>query len=333
MTTVQPEAQRKVVVITGASSGLGRATALLLSRRGYRLALAARRKEELERTAVQCRALGGEAIVVPTDVTIEAEVDDLARVTLATYGAIDAWINNAGVTLFALLSEGSAEAHQRVIETNLYGAMYGARAIVPYFKERGRGVLVNVGSILSKVGQPFVPSYSMSKFALRGMTEALRAEVAEHPGVHVCSLFPYTIDTPHFQEGANERGEHARAMPPIQDPETVARALADLVDHPRDEVHVPKIAVLGLALRGLFPHTTDRMLLRALRRWHFDGKPEAPNDGNLHESIGRGAVRGTRRPQVSTPAFIAWVLKDFVVMQAETVAQWARTWFRLPVKG
>ena len=80
------------------------------------------------------------------------------------------------------------------------------------------------------------------------------------------------------------------------------RALADLVDHPRDEVHVPKIAVLGLALRGLFPHTTDRMLLRALRRWHFDGKPEARNDGNLHESIGLGAVRGTRRPQVSTPA-------------------------------
>lgn len=310
--------REKVVVVTGASSGIGRAAAVRFGREGARVVLAARRRSELEDTARLCRDAGGTVLVIPTDVTREADVQNLVRETLAVFGRIDVWVNNAGVTLFALLSEAPFEEHRRVIETNVFGPMFGARAVVPLFKQQGHGVMINVGSVLSKVGQPFVPSYVISKFALRGLTEALRAEVAEHPDIHICGFYPYAVDTPHFQEGGNVRGKKARAMPPTQSPEKVARAIVDLAARPRRERHVPRVAVFGLALHWLFPRTTERLLLRSLARWHFDERPQPRTEGNLRTPIEHdGAVHGRRPARLSTPAFIAWVLGELVKMPFE----------------
>lgn len=310
--------REKVVVVTGASSGIGRAAAVRFARERARVVLAARRKDDLEETARQCREAGGEALVVVTDVTREADVQNLVRETLAAFGRIDVWVNNAGVTLFALLSEAPFEEHQRVIETNVFGPMFGARAVVPLFKEQKHGVMINVGSVLSKVGQPFVPSYVISKFALRGMTEALRAECAEHPGIHICGFYPYAVDTPHFEAGANERGRRARAMPPTQSPEKVADALVALAARPRRERHVPRSAVLGLMLHALMPRTTERLLLRALARWHFDERPQQVTEGNLRAPIDdEGSVHGRRQPRLSAAAFFAWTFQELVRMQVE----------------
>jgi NAD(P)-dependent dehydrogenase (short-subunit alcohol dehydrogenase family) len=208
-----------VVVVTGASSGLGRASAVELARRGANVVVSARRQAALEETAALCRAQGSDARVVVADVTDEGAVGELARRALDINGSIDAWVNNAGVTSFGPLEDTPLDEHRRVIETNLWGSIHGARAIVPIFKRQGRGVLINVGSILSKVGQPFVPSYVISKFALRGLSDALRAELAAHPRIHVCTLLPYAIDTPHFQSAANLIGRQPFAMPPVQSPE------------------------------------------------------------------------------------------------------------------
>lgn len=313
-------------MITGASSGLGREAAVQFAREGALLVLAARRAEDLEETARLCREAGAEAHVQVTDVTREDEVQRLVKATMQRHGRIDVFVNNAGVTLFALLEDAPFAEHQRVIETNVYGAMFGARAVVPIFKTQKHGILINVGSVLSKVGQPFVPSYVISKFALRGMSEALRAELAELPDVHVCTLIPYAIDTPHFQAGANERGRPARAMPPTQSPEKVARALVELAIKPQREVHVPKIAVLGLALHWAIPRTTERLLLRALNRWHFDDQAEATGAGNLYKpnEQNAGAVHGDRGPQVSTPVFALWTLRELVKIEAETLTRWLR---------
>ena len=318
----------KVVVITGASSGLGRAAAIELGRHGCRVVLAARGEVELRETARLCVQAGGTATVVRTDVTVATDVQNLARLALDTYGEIDVWVNNAGVTLFGLLSDASFEDHERVIRTNLFGAIHGARVILPYFKTRGRGIVINVCSVLAEVGQPFVPSYVISKFGLRGMSEALRVEVAEHPEVHVCTLMPYTIDTPHFESGANFVGKQSRALPPIQSPEKVARALVDLMARPRRELHVPKIAALGVALHWLAPRTAERVLLRALRRFHFDVHAEAPTTGNVKAPIAAKAatVHGHRRPLVSTLGFAAWVAADFVKMELESVSRLVRRW-------
>jgi NAD(P)-dependent dehydrogenase (short-subunit alcohol dehydrogenase family) len=301
----------KVVVVTGASSGLGRAAAMEFARRGGTLVLAARRADALEDTARRCRAVGGDAIVVPTDVTIEADVANLARTALARFGRIDVWVNNAGVTLFALLEEAPFDEHRRVIETNLFGAILAARAVVPIFRRQGRGVLINVGSILSKIGQPYVPSYVISKFGLRGLTEALRAELADRPGIHVCTLMPYAIDTPHFESGANRVGRRAHSMPPVQTPEHVARALVDLAERPRRERHVPRVAVAGLALHALLPRTVERLILHILSTWHFGGGGEPCTEGNLYAADARpGHVRGVRPPRLGMPELAVWIARN-----------------------
>lgn len=304
-----------VVVVTGASSGLGRATAVEFAKRGCTLVLAARREEALEETARLCRAAGGEALSVVTDVTSEADVHGLAATTLARFGRVDVWVNNAGVTLFGFLEDGPFEQHRRVIETNLFGSMHGARAAVPIFRKQGQGVLINVGSVLSKIGQAFVPSYVISKFALRGLSEALRVELADEPGIHVCSIYPYAIDTPHFQEGANLVGRDSRAMAPMQSPERVARAIVSLAARPRRERHVPRSAVLGLALHKVMPRTVELILLRALRKWHLGNTPEPAKLGNLY-APGEDAptVHGKRPPLVSTPHLFAWAARQFATL-------------------
>jgi len=229
------------------------------------------------------------------------------------------------VALFAPLTQGPFELHQRVIETNLFGAMFGARAVIPVFRRQRQGVLINVGSVLSKVGQPFVPSYVISKFGLRGLSESLRAELADEPDIHVCTLFPYAIDTPHFQTAANETGRDPRAMPPAQSPEKVARALVALAEHPHRERHVPRIAAAGVLLHELFPHTTEQLLLHALRRWHFSGGGQGSSVGDLYSApSGQREVHGARPPQLSTVSFALWSARELLKLKGQGVARRAR---------
>jgi NADP-dependent 3-hydroxy acid dehydrogenase YdfG len=149
--------QGQVVVITGASSGIGRAAALQFAAAGSRLVLAARRATALEEVAVACRRRGASARVVITDVTREADLQRLVDETLAQWRRIDVWINNAGTTLFARLEDGDFLEHRQVLETNLIGPMFAARLVVPIFRRQRAGTLINIGSVLSQVGQPFVP--------------------------------------------------------------------------------------------------------------------------------------------------------------------------------
>lgn len=309
------------MVLTGASSGIGRAAAVELGRQGASVVLAARREDALEETARLCREAGGRALIVPTDVTHEDAVIALAEAALAAHGRIDVWINNAGVTLYDRLADGPFEAHRRVIETNLFGAMHGARAVIPVFRRQHHGMLINVGSVLSQIGQAFVPSYTISKFGLHGVSEALRVELADEPDIHICTLLPYAVDTQHFETAANHLGRAPRAMPPTQSPEKVASALVALIKRPQRTRYVPRIAALGVALHALAPRTTERLLLAALERWHFDQRDQPDTEGNLYAPAAEtAATHGDRPPQIGTAAFFAW-LAARLVRQVATPAR------------
>jgi NAD(P)-dependent dehydrogenase (short-subunit alcohol dehydrogenase family) len=308
----------KVVVITGASSGLGRAAALELARRGSVLVLAARRTEALAETVEQCRTLGARAVAQPTDVRREEDVAALAEAALRQTGSLDVWVNNAGVTCFAPLDSERFDEHREVLDTNLYGAIYSARAVLPIFRRQRHGTLINVGSVLSKIGQPFVPSYVISKFGLHGLTETLRAATVELPGVHVCSFLPYAMDTEHFEHGANQLRRPAFPMSPLQSPEKAARALVRLIEQPRRQLLVPRSAALGLALHYLAPDSTERVIHDLLKKWHFGSEPQPSTSGNVHAPADEhGAVHGTRQPRAGTLPVFLYAARRFAQLQLQ----------------
>ena len=319
--------ENKVVVITGATSGLGRATALEFAKRGCHLVLGARRQTALEEIALECRALGAEAVPCNADITREDDVGRLLKCALDVDGRIDVWVNNAGVTLFARLDQAPFEEHRRVIETNVIGSMLCARAVLPVFRRQEHGVLVNVGSVLSQVGQPFVPSYVISKFAIRGLSETLRMDLAEFPNIHVCTLLPYAIDTQHFEAGANFVGRPAHPMQPIQTPEAVAKALVRLAMRPERERHVPRWITLGYAVRALLPRFTERLMLRLLSRWHFDPRLQPPTSGNLFQpGQSAGSVHGRRGPLTTKKELFVGAAAEFAALAGETIAKAGRRW-------
>jgi NAD(P)-dependent dehydrogenase (short-subunit alcohol dehydrogenase family) len=322
----------RVVVVTGASSGLGKAIALEFARRGSSLVLGARRTDALEATARQCEAVGGNALAVATDVTREPDVAALAAAALEAWGRIDVWINNAGATLFALLEQAPFEQHQRVIETNLFGPMLGARAALPVFRRQHCGVLINIGSVVSEIGQAYVPSYTISKFGVHGLSEALRVAVADEPDIHVCTVLPYVIDTPHFEAAANQIGQVPRALPPMMSPERVARAIARLADHPRRRLVVPRIAALGFVLHAIWPRTLERLLLDTLRTWHLSDLREPLTTGNLFAPVqATTTTHGNRPPLIGAGRLLGWLARRLVRIELEAMrraGRRARGWLR-----
>ncbi|SFB88263.1 SDR family NAD(P)-dependent oxidoreductase [Streptomyces aidingensis] len=245
-------ARDAVVVVTGASSGIGRATAVAFARRGARPVLAARREEALWETARECAGRrgardGGRILVLPTDVTDPGAVRDLVRRTVAHFGRIDVWVNCAAVVAFGRLDDVPAADDRRVLEVNVLGTVHAARAVLPVLRAQGHGTLINVSSVVAVAGQPFAHSYAMSKAAVRTLGAGLRQELwlaGEH-GISVCTVLPSSIDTPIFTQGANYTGHRIRPVPPVYPPERVARAVVELARSPRPEI------VVGGAGRGL----------------------------------------------------------------------------------
>jgi short-subunit dehydrogenase len=271
-------------VITGASSGIGRATALAFAREGANLVLAARREAVLAELADACDALGGYALAVRTDVTDSASVAHLAQSAAAHFDGIDVWVNNAGVGAVGEFTDVPIRTHARVIETNLIAYLHGAHAVLPYFKRQRRGVLINTVSLGGWVASPYAVAYSASKFGLRGFSEALRAELNSWRDIHVCDVFPAFTDTPGFQHGANYFGREIKPMPPVYPAEDVARAIVSLAKRPRAAVTVGFAAHLARIGHALFGDRTSRLMGRYIRRYMEQARPAPIGDGSLFES-------------------------------------------------
>jgi short-subunit dehydrogenase len=283
-----------VVVITGASSGIGRAASRAFAQAGANVVLAARRKESLEEVAGECRSFGVQALALPTDTTDESRVRNLANSAISRFGHVDVWVNNAGVMAYGRAEDIPARVLRRVFETNVFGYFYGAQAILPHFKKRRRGILINVTSMVSKAGIAYMSPYVASKFALTGWSDCLRQELMleETTEIHVCSVLPASIDTPLFQHAANYTGRQPKPVDPVYDPWEVAEAIVGCVEKPQREVYVGRIGPLTAFNRTMAPSIHDRVAANLAEHNQLQDSPALATEGNLFEPKEPASIEG-----------------------------------------
>lgn len=254
--------QNQVIVITGASSGIGLVTARMAAQRGAKLVLAARNEEALSQLAQEIRSKGGQAIYVVADVGQEEDVNYIADAAIAEFGGFDTWVNNSGVSIFGYCQEVTIPDMKRMFDTNFWGVVYGSRAAVKHFEERkSKGALINVGSFLGDRVAPVQSTYSASKHALHGWTDALRMELEyEKSPVSVTLIHPGRIDTPYNEHARNYMPKQPAHRGMIYPPEAVAEAILYSAEHPKRDMFVgfqsKALAVLG----ALAPRLTDKLM-------------------------------------------------------------------------
>ena len=271
----------KRVVITGASSGIGAATAQAFANQGARIVLAARNREALERIGETCRGAGAEVLIVPTDVTDGSAVAELAARARDWLGTIDLWFSNVGIGVVGKFHEVPLADHRRVIEANLIGHLNDAYAVLPIFLEQNRGTFVNMISVGGLLPAPWAAAYTASKFGLRGLSQALRGELSGHADIHICDVYPTFVDTPAIRHAGNHTGGETSVPPGVLDPRSVARAVVRLADHPR---HTTAIGAPALAMKlaqFLTPDLSATLMNRFMSRYFRKADPAPATSGNL----------------------------------------------------
>ncbi|WIV54270.1 SDR family oxidoreductase [Amycolatopsis nalaikhensis] len=315
-------ADQQVVVVTGASGGIGRAVARAFGARQARVALVARGERGLKAAADEVRAAGGTALVLPTDVADAAQVDAAAERAEREVGPIDVWVNVAFTSVFARFDDIRPDEFRRVTEVSYLGYVYGTMAALRRMKPRDRGTVVQVGSALAYRGIPLQSAYCGAKHAIQGFNESLRCELlAEHSGVHVTMVQMPAVNTPQFSWVLSRLPRHAQPVPPIYQPEVAARAVLHAADHPRRrEYWVGGSTVGTLAANAVAPGLLDRYLAKTGMKSQQTDQPKparqpanlwAPADGPSGHDFGAHGEFDRR----STPrSFQTWASRHHGVV-------------------
>lgn len=284
------------IVITGASSGIGAATAIAFAEQGARLVLGARGETGLEDIARRCREAGGSAEVRVVDVTDATAVAAFASQARETLGSIDLWFSCVGVGVLGKYQDVPIADHTRVIEANLTGHMNDAHAVLPIFLAQDRGIWVNMISVGGFFATPYAAAYSASKFGLRGFSEALRGEVSKHPHIHVCDVYPTFVDTPGIDHAGNYTGARLSLPPGALAPETVAKAVVRLARRPRNTTVVGAPAIALKLGQFAAPNLGAAMMNGFMDIWSDKADPGADTSGALFDApTGVSGVDGERR--------------------------------------
>jgi NAD(P)-dependent dehydrogenase (short-subunit alcohol dehydrogenase family) len=302
----------QVVVVVGASSGIGRAGALAFARRGARVVCAARGLQALDTLVDEITSAGGDAVSVPADVTDAAAVRALAVTAEDRYGRIDTWVNAAAVGVWGRVEEITAEEFDRVMRVNFLGHVHGIHAALPALRRAGGGGIIGISSVEGVRAVPLHAPYTASKWALRALYDTLRMELAQDgEPIAVSTILPAAIDTPFFEHARSKLGAMPKPPPPVYAPELVADAIVHTAEHPRREVPVGGAAVGFVAGQRLSPALTDALM--SIRRFGVrESMAERPDDGrdNLDEPMDEpGQVHGSYPGRVLQRSPITQVLR------------------------
>jgi short-subunit dehydrogenase len=294
-TNKQRPLAEQVVVITGASSGIGRETAELLAERGASVVVAARNETALDTLVTEIEGRGGRAERVVADVADPAQVELIGERAVARFGRVDTWVNNAAVSIYATVEQLEPAEMRRLIEVNLLGVMYGSRVALTLMKPHGSGTIINVGSALSDRAVPLQSAYSAAKHGIAGFSEALRLELErDESGIGVVLIQPSSINTPFFSWARSKVGAQPQPIPPVYEPSVVAEAIAHAAEHGGREIVVGGAGKLLTLGQWLSPSLVDRYLLQG-DRGTATQTTDQPDDGvdNLFEpSTGPGRSTG-----------------------------------------
>lgn len=252
----------QVVVITGASSGIGRCTALYLAARGARVVLTARSAEALDDVAREIRDAGSVAHAFPGDVRSEEDMAAVADAAVDRFGRIDTWVNNAGVYFYGAVVDFTLDDFRAALETDLIGVINGTRQALRHMLPARSGVIIQISSILGRRGAPYTAPYSTAKAGIEGFCDSLRSELWGS-GVHVSTLYVPSVDTPIYQHARSRCPTQPNAVPPVHDPIVVARKIARLAVAPKRAAFIGPFRFAYLGLARLLPRTTDWLLHRA----------------------------------------------------------------------
>jgi NAD(P)-dependent dehydrogenase (short-subunit alcohol dehydrogenase family) len=277
------------VLITGGSSGIGRATALGLAERGARIVLVARGREPLEEAAAQARAAGAaEVLVRPADVTDEEAFRAAVDAAVDRFGRLDGVIHAAQVMAYGTVEELPKDVFEKVVDTSLHGTATVARVVLPVFRRQGAGHLVVVNSLLGSVATPLMGSYVAAKWGQLGLVRVLQQEVRNAPGVEVSAVQPGGVDTPIYFQAASWTGSTGRPPPPVYTPHRVARKVLATLDRPRRVVQAGFLNPVITAGFRLFPGVYDLLVGPLLQRVGIANDDVPPTDGNVFESRPEG---------------------------------------------
>jgi short-subunit dehydrogenase len=281
-------------VIKRATSGIGRATAIRAARQGDLVVLAARSAPALDAVAAAIRSNGGVAETVTADVAASEDVERIAMTAIERFGRIDAWVNNAAVSVYSTVEHLTIEEIERVIAVDLLGAIYGVKAVLPHMIERGRGIIVNVGSVESVRALPLQAPYSAAKHGLKGFTESLRLELLrDHPNIHVSLILPASIDTPFYEHARSKVGVMARPVPPVYDPDLVASAILHATRHPSRSIAVGGAGQALMLAQKISASTVDRLMTAGQIGFRAQmGQRPPPVADNLDQPV--AAIPGSR---------------------------------------
>jgi len=295
----------QVIVITGASSGIGLATARMAARAGARLVLAARNDAALAQLVEEIRRAGGHAVHVETDVGSEADVRRVADEAISAFGGFDTWVNNAGASVYGRALEVSIEDMRRVFETNVWGVIYGSRIACEHLRQRG-GALINIGSEVSDKAVPLQGIYSASKHAVKGWTDALRMELEDEGApISVTLIKPGPIDTPYTEHAKNYLADQPKHAPPVYAPESVAEAILYAATTPVRDLFIGSGAKLVSTMSKWAPRLTDKVVGKMLISGTHSGRPRHGRDALHQRGEGlreRGDYQGMVRNSLYTRA-------------------------------